>query len=148
VSDKPIPPAVAQHALQSCLSENGEQIGMAATIAQQAELIRLQAAEIEWLEGVIYRERIDSDEQRITLETAQENMGGLRAEIAALKQAGADDLKMVRVPADWEDRVFSAMTDAFEIHRLKDGGLAIDDTQVGVEFACNQIRALLARGDV
>ena len=46
MSDKPIPPSVAQHALQSCLSENGEQIGMAAAIAQQAELIRLQAAEI------------------------------------------------------------------------------------------------------
>jgi hypothetical protein len=35
-----------EHALQACLSENGEQIGMAATIAQQAELIRLQAAEL------------------------------------------------------------------------------------------------------
>jgi hypothetical protein len=58
--DKPIPPSVAQHALQTCLSENGEQIGMAATIAQQAELIRLQAAEIErlteyakWLEKTL-----------------------------------------------------------------------------------------------
>jgi len=46
MSDKPIPPSLAQHALQTCLSENGEQIGMAATIAQQAELIRLQAEEI------------------------------------------------------------------------------------------------------
>jgi hypothetical protein len=51
---------VAEHALQTCLSENGEQIGMAATIAQQAELIRLQAAEIErlteyakWLEKTL-----------------------------------------------------------------------------------------------
>jgi len=55
VSDKPIPPSVAQHALQTCLRENGEQIGMAATIAQQAELIRLQAAEIAALKqsGVV-----------------------------------------------------------------------------------------------
>jgi len=35
-----------EHALQSLITENGEQIGMAATIAQQAELIRLQAAEL------------------------------------------------------------------------------------------------------
>jgi hypothetical protein len=47
MSDKPIPPAVAEHALQACLTENGEQIGMSATIAQQAELIRLQEDKIQ-----------------------------------------------------------------------------------------------------
>jgi hypothetical protein len=47
MSDKPIPPSVAEHALQTCLRENGEQIGMAATIAQQAELIRLQEDKIQ-----------------------------------------------------------------------------------------------------
>jgi len=47
VSDKPIPPSVAEHALISCLSENGANIGMVATIAQQAELLRLQGDKIQ-----------------------------------------------------------------------------------------------------
>jgi len=68
MSDKKIPPSVAEfavaalsaenqriipveHPLQSCLSKNGEQIGMSATITQQAELIRLQDAEIERMRG-------------------------------------------------------------------------------------------------
>jgi len=78
MSDKKIPPSVAEyalqalkpenqriqpvnehplehpmHVLQSCLRENGEQIGMAATIAQQAELIRMQAAEIERIRHIL-----------------------------------------------------------------------------------------------
>jgi hypothetical protein len=46
---------VAEHALQTCLRENGEHIGMAATIAQQAKLVERQAAEIAALKqaGVV-----------------------------------------------------------------------------------------------
>jgi hypothetical protein len=66
--DKPIPPSVAQHALQTCLSENGEQIGMAATIAQQAGLIERQSAEIERLANdkanVIQQAEIQAQEAR------------------------------------------------------------------------------------
>jgi hypothetical protein len=69
MSDKPIPPSVAEHALQSCLSENGEQIGMAATIAQQAELIeRLARVAASFEDGYAY--------------------AILRDEIAALKRDG------------------------------------------------------------
>jgi hypothetical protein len=47
MSDKKVPPSVAEHALQTCLAKNGERIGMGATIAQQAELIRLQEDKIQ-----------------------------------------------------------------------------------------------------
>jgi len=53
-------------------------------------------------------------------------------------------VQQVSVPDWWEDRIFAAMQEAFEIGRLKGGGMCVDDTQVGVEFACNQIRTMLA----
>ena len=60
------------------------------------------------------------------------------------KISAAQQGASVAVPDDWEDRILSAMGSAFEIHRLAECGLAFDDTQLGVEFACNQFRAMLA----
>ena len=100
-----------EHPLQTCLTENGDQIGMAATIAQQSELIRLQAAEIErdrrmFLDAVMSIVAIGEaagvrgeDQQNGSLEIVEAinkiqsrrdywkaEAGKLRDEIAALKQ--------------------------------------------------------------
>lgn len=51
------------------------------------------------------------------------------------------------VPVNWEQKLLDAMDEAFAITDRKgkhaQGALVIDDTQVGVEFAIEQIKAML-----
>jgi hypothetical protein len=55
------------------------------------------------------------------------------------------------VPEDWEQRIFDAMRRAFELRARgklsADGAMCIDDTQIGVEFAIAQFKALLTQDE-
>lgn len=47
------------------------------------------------------------------------------------------------LPIDWEDQLLSEMVRRFDLRKhLDDDHLVYDDTQVGVEFACNWIKAI------
>jgi hypothetical protein len=54
----------------------------------------------------------------------------------------------IAAPEGWRDRIYKTMDNAFLIADSKgkgaDGALVIDDTQAGVEFAMDQIEAILA----
>ena len=68
------------HPLQTCLRENGERVGMDAAIAQQAELIERQAADIaRWAHG--------AEINVAALRDAHTYISELRDEIAALRQS-------------------------------------------------------------
>jgi hypothetical protein len=110
MDDKKIPPSVAEfavvalsaenqriipaeHPLQSCLREIGNQIGMAATIAQQVEIIQWQAAEIESLGAELDDTESRRENSARNASAFEDRMGALqiengklRDEIAALKQ--------------------------------------------------------------
>lgn len=58
------------------------------------------------------------------------------------------DKPAVSVPDGWEQIILDAMDEGFairrELHNLADGGLVIDDTQIGVEFAIKKFKDILA----
>ncbi|MDT4845514.1 hypothetical protein FQZ97_795040 [compost metagenome] len=65
-------------------------------VSQHERIVAAKDAEIARFSEVLYRERIDEDEQRRKLEAAEENIAGLRAEIAGLlaqpaRQVGGDE---------------------------------------------------------
>ena len=60
MSNEKAPPLI------QCLHENGEAIGMAATIKQQAEIIRLQAVEIERMKQMVTSSDYNADCDAVT----------------------------------------------------------------------------------
>lgn len=47
------------------------------------------------------------------------------------------------IPTDWEDRVLSEMDRRFNLKGEDDDRMRWDDTQIGVEFAISQFKAML-----
>lgn len=95
----------------------------------------------DFIQGPVDRavERIAEALEAVTVERDQ-----LRAEIEGLRKRPA-------LPSDWEDRIFDEMTQLFENRHVGMPGIeamVIDDTQVGVEFACKRIAALAAKEGV
>jgi hypothetical protein len=77
MSDKPIPPSVAEHALQACLRENGEQIGMAAA-KPDAELVELLGEALPAVRYEAQRGDAKGDEYRDLLKRIDAKLAELR----------------------------------------------------------------------
>lgn len=59
----------------------------------------------------------------------------LRAALAAEQHQG----EPVALPVDWQDQLMAEMSRRFELSKLDDYRMVIDDTQIGVEFAADWV---------
>lgn len=137
---------LAEHPLQTCLRENGEQIALSATVSQQAELIRLQSAEIATLKqksaGVVLPEPDTSMAIGEYRNGCKIGWNHCLREVARLNPP--DDPTMVKVPRELLERA-SNWIDRRTYFKFGEPLTLEDERGSAIEY---ELRALLTQQEV